>query len=84
MLDRYLATAGYTGQLTDKPTSPGAPANLFEAVPGDYSAHGRFDDVARATSSEMILDRHKLAFLALASIAIGAILHQIAKRNRTI
>jgi hypothetical protein len=80
LIDRYLAAAGYTGQLTDKPTSPDAPANLFEAVPGDYSAHGRFDDVARTASSEMILDRHKLAFLALASIGIVAILHQIAKR----
>ena len=80
LIDRYLATAGYSGQLTDKPTSPDAPANLFETVPGNYSAHGRFDDVALTASSEMIHDRHKLAFLALASIGIGAILHQIAKR----
>jgi short-subunit dehydrogenase len=84
LIDRYLATAGYAGQLTDKPTSPDAPANLFEAVPGDYSAHGRFDDVALTASSEMILDRHKLAFLALASVAIGVILHQIAKRAKRI
>ena len=85
LIDRYLATAGYTGQLTDKPTSRDAPANLFEAVPGDYSAHravrrrraqGEFRDDPRQAQ--------KLAFLALASIAIGVILHQIAKRAKRI
>jgi NAD(P)-dependent dehydrogenase (short-subunit alcohol dehydrogenase family) len=44
--DRYLATHGYTGQLTDRPnTHP--PANLFAPVAGDHGAHGRFDDKAR-------------------------------------
>ncbi len=49
--DRYLATRGYEGQLTDQPnTHP--PANLFAPVPGDRGAHGRFD--ARARSSDAI------------------------------
>lgn len=47
LLDRYLAQAGYSGQLTDHPIAPDAPANLFEPVPGNYSAHGRFDDRSR-------------------------------------
>jgi NAD(P)-dependent dehydrogenase (short-subunit alcohol dehydrogenase family) len=45
--DRYLATNGYTGQLTDEPNRH-PPANLFEPVPGDQAAHGRFDDKARS------------------------------------
>ena len=46
LLDRYLAGAGYSGQLTDEPTPPDAPDNLYKPVPGDRGAHGRFDDRA--------------------------------------
>jgi NAD(P)-dependent dehydrogenase (short-subunit alcohol dehydrogenase family) len=45
--DRYLATHGYDGQLTDGPNTHPA-ANLFSPVPGDRGAHGRFDDQARS------------------------------------
>jgi hypothetical protein len=80
LIDRYLATAGYSGQLSGKPTAPDAPANLFEPVPGDYGAHGRFDDQSRNESWTMFTDRHKAAFLALAVIGGAAVLHQVAKR----
>ncbi|CAN5812704.1 SDR family oxidoreductase [soil metagenome] len=46
--DRYLATHGYSGQMTDEPNSH-APANLFSPVPGDPGAHGRFDATSRAS-----------------------------------
>src|SRR5262249_9795433 len=47
LADRYLATRGWNGQLTQRPnTHP--PANLFEPVAGDHGAHGRFDDRARS------------------------------------
>ena len=48
LLDRYLAGAGYSGQLTDEPAPPDAPDNLYKPVPGDRGAHGRFDERARA------------------------------------
>lgn len=80
LIDRYLAKAGYSGQLTDKPTAPDAPANLFEPVPGDYSAHGRFDAQSRDRSWEMFTDRHKMAFVALAAIGLAALAHKMAKR----
>lgn len=51
LIDRYLATAGYSGQLSDTPTHPDAPANLFEAVPGNYGAHGRFDAQSRSVGA---------------------------------
>jgi short-subunit dehydrogenase len=80
LLDRYLAKAGYTGQLTDEPEPADAPANLFEPVPGPYGAHGRFDARSRTVSWEMFTDRHRTAvFVALALVA-GAVLHQVAKR----
>jgi short-subunit dehydrogenase len=52
LIDRYLAKVGYSGQMTAAPTEPGAPANLFEPVPGDFGAHGRFDSEAKPTSWE--------------------------------
>jgi short-subunit dehydrogenase len=80
LIDRYLATAGYSGQLSGKPTAPDAPANLFEPVPGDYGAHGRFDSQSRNESWAMFTDRHKAAFVALAVIGGAALLHQVARR----
>jgi short-subunit dehydrogenase len=80
LIDRYLAKAGYSGQLTDQPVAPHAPANLFEPVPGNYSAHGRFDDQSREASSEMFTDRHKTAVVAaMAVLAIGLAMHKVAR-----
>ena len=35
LIDRYLASAGYKGQLSDEPLAKDAPAKLFQAVPGE-------------------------------------------------
>ena len=83
LIDGYLAKSGYSGQLSDKPTAIDAPSNLFEPVPGDYSAHGRFDDRSRTGSWEMFTDRHKavsLAIGAVAAIGFAALTHRAAKR----
>lgn len=80
LIDRYLAKAGYTGQLSDEPLGEDAPVNLYEPVPGDYGAHGRFDARSRRRSWEMFTDRHKTAFWLLAGVALAACVHQIAKR----
>jgi short-subunit dehydrogenase len=80
LIDRYLAKAGYEGQLTDEKLAADAPANLFDAVPGDYGAHGRFDAQSRLGSWEMFTDRHRTAFWAAAAIGVIASLHLAAKR----
>ena len=80
LLDRYLAKAGYSGQLTGEPKSADAPSNLFEPVPGDYGAHGRFDNRARPHSWEMFTDRHRYVVVAAAAVGFVALLHQAAKR----
>jgi NAD(P)-dependent dehydrogenase (short-subunit alcohol dehydrogenase family) len=49
--DRYLATRGYDGQLTDEPNGQ-PPANLFAPVAGDHGARGRF--TARARSRDLV------------------------------
>ena len=80
LIDKYLASSGYSGQLAHEATGPDAPANLFEPVPGPYGAHGRFDEQARSGSWEMFTDRHRSAFFAAAAVGFVAVLHQIAKR----
>ncbi|MCE4224963.1 SDR family oxidoreductase [Methylobacterium sp. C25] len=82
LIDRYLAKAGYSGQLTDKRLPRDAPSNLFEPVPGDYGAHGRFDAEARAGSWEMFTDRHRTAFWIAAALGAATGLHLLAKRYR--
>ncbi len=79
LIDRYLAKAGYTGQLTDQRSDPDAPGNLFEPVPGAYGAHGRFDGRARTRSWEVFTSRHRNA--AWAAVLAGLVgLHLLARR----
>ena len=49
--DLVLLRTGWTGQTTGEPKPVDAPDNLFETLPGDPGAHGRFDDRARASSA---------------------------------
>ncbi len=80
LIDRYLAKAGYSGQLTDQPLGENPPANLFEPVPGHYGAHGRFDSRSRSGSWEMFTDRHRTAFWAAAAAGLVLGVHQLAKK----
>ena len=80
LIDRYLATAGYSGQLAEQPTAPNAPANLFDPVRGNYGAHGRFDDQSGDRSSEMFTDRHKAAVVIAVAAVIALTIHRVTKR----
>ncbi len=61
LLDRYLARTNYQAQQTDEPEDPGRLDNLYETVPGDYEAHGRFDSRSRRGSAELWLSKNKYA-----------------------
>jgi short-subunit dehydrogenase len=80
LIDTYLASAGYKGQLTNEKLSANPPANLFHAVPGNYGAHGRFDSKSKLGSWEMFTDRHRMAFWAAAAIGLATTAHLAAKR----
>jgi NAD(P)-dependent dehydrogenase (short-subunit alcohol dehydrogenase family) len=69
LLDRYLATSGYTGQLTKEPLPASAPNNLFQPVPGTCGAHGRFDAKARSRSWEAIVSRNRTVVMAAIGLA---------------
>jgi len=82
LLDRYLASAGYSGQLADEPVSPDAPANLFATVDGDYGAHGRFDKKARSFAWEMALSRYRDAGFVAAAVVSGYVFGRWLNRRR--
>lgn len=47
ILDRIVSRQGYEGQLSGEDIHPDRSDNLFDTVPGDHGAHGRFDHRAR-------------------------------------
>src|SRR5262249_53750834 len=51
--DHYLAETGFDSQMTDEPEDRGRPDNLWAPVPGDFGAHGVFDDRAKDTSLQL-------------------------------
>lgn len=82
LIDRYLACAGYSGQVSDEPVAADAPNNLFEPVAGPYAAHGRFNAEARRSSYEVFTSRHRNAMWAtLGAGALLCALYRIGKRR---
>ncbi|GGC11754.1 short-chain dehydrogenase [Novosphingobium endophyticum] len=61
LVDEYLAATGVEGQSSGVPIEADRQDNLFDPVPGDFAAHGRFDDRAHETSWQMGLNRHRAA-----------------------
>ncbi len=83
LIDRYLAKAGYSGQLSHTPEPADAPNNLFKPVPGAYGAHGRFDSRHPRTGSwEMFTSRHRNAFWATVLVGTVTGVRLLAKRLR--
>lgn len=71
LLDRLLASKGYTSQLTDEPADPNQQDNLFEPVPGDPGTHGRFDRRAESRSLQLWATKHKGSLALAGGLAVG-------------
>jgi NAD(P)-dependent dehydrogenase (short-subunit alcohol dehydrogenase family) len=72
--DHYLGRTGFDSQQTKEPADPSRPDNLFEPVPGDRGAHGRFDDRAKARSLQPFTAMRRRTLLAAAGavgVAVG-------------
>jgi NAD(P)-dependent dehydrogenase (short-subunit alcohol dehydrogenase family) len=69
-VDWYLARHGYEAQQMDEPARADRRDNLWEPVPGDHGAHGRFDHRARPFSLHGWMNRHR--WLAVAGITLVA------------
>lgn len=81
LLDRYLARTGYESQQTDEPEPAARPYNLWQPVPGDFAAHGRFDDRSRRGSPEIWATLHR-RWVALAGAGVAALALAAFARTR--
>jgi short-subunit dehydrogenase len=79
-LDHRLARNGYDSQQTDRPVSPDRAVNLWNPVPGDHGAHGRFDERARSFSPQLWINTHR-GWFAAAITAIAATAWHVAWRD---
>jgi hypothetical protein len=68
--DWYLVRNGYDAQQTIEPVEPDRRDNLWETVPGDWGAHGDFDDRAADFSPQLWASTHR-GWLAVAGAVIG-------------
>jgi NAD(P)-dependent dehydrogenase (short-subunit alcohol dehydrogenase family) len=78
--DALLRRNGWKSQTTGEPKSTSAPDNLFETVPGDPGAHGRFDEPARNSTVWTSL-RLRRWLVGATAAAAGATFAALSQRN---
>jgi NAD(P)-dependent dehydrogenase (short-subunit alcohol dehydrogenase family) len=71
-IDRVLARSGYESQQYDGAPPPDRQDNLWKPVPGDWGAHGDFDDRAQDWSWQLWLEMHRRAATA-AAVGVAAL-----------
>jgi NAD(P)-dependent dehydrogenase (short-subunit alcohol dehydrogenase family) len=82
--DLMLLRMGWKSQNTGEPKPIGAPDNLFEPLPGDPGAHGRFDTQARKSTLWTSLRlRGRLVGAAAAAAMVAGSVEVRAARNRS-
>lgn len=77
LVNRLAAKRGWEGQLDTQAPPPETPRldNLFSPLPGDYGAHGRFDQSARTSSWALWLALHRGKLgVAAAVLALGLLI----------
>ncbi len=72
--DWVLARSAFEGQQSEEPAGKDQPDNLFEPVPGNFGAHGRFDKKAKEKSITGWLGRHQSVPTAAAAVLVGAVI----------
>lgn len=76
LAERYLARTGVDAQQDDLPVEPRA-GNLFEPVPGDPGAHGRYGSRSHGRSLQLELAKRRgLVAAGLLGLAAGAFLRR--------
>jgi hypothetical protein len=76
-----LARTGYESQQTDEPVEVGREDNLFEPVPGDQGAHGRFDEQAKERSLHFAAVKNR-GRLAAAGLGAGFLAWALGRGRR--
>lgn len=72
--DRYLAEVCIDGQQTNQPVDPNRKDNLFEPAPGNWGAHGIFDERAHSVSPQNWLNLNRKPVLAGVGAMAAALL----------
>jgi short-subunit dehydrogenase len=80
LLDRYLGHTGFDSQQANEPDNPTRPDNLWETVPGEFGAHGRFDHSAYDSSLQLVASEHRRA-LALTGLAAAGVAWALRRRR---
>ena len=81
LLDMYLGKEAWGPQLSDQPEDPGRPDNLFEPVPGDQGARGRFG--AKAKPKALIVNPERTrAAIGVTGVLLVAGAGALALRRR--
>ncbi|HEY7327776.1 MAG TPA: SDR family oxidoreductase [Gemmataceae bacterium] len=82
--DWYLSKTGFRSQQSPEPADPDAPHNLYEPLPGDHGAHGRFDRLAHPFSWQLWIDQHRgwVAAAGLLGLMGGLYLSRRGKPRR--
>jgi NAD(P)-dependent dehydrogenase (short-subunit alcohol dehydrogenase family) len=72
--DRYLARTGYDAQQDNGLDDPNRASNLWEPLPGDHGAHGKFDDRATGRSLQLWAATHRATVAALVGAGAAGLL----------
>jgi hypothetical protein len=80
LLDRYLASKGFEGQMADEPNDQHGRDILFAPLPGDPGAHGPYRDRERGADLQMRL-RPNAAAIAAAMGLINVAAYGLARRS---
>jgi hypothetical protein len=67
--DHYLGWKGFESQQRSEAADPYRPDNLYESVPGNFAAHGDFDQQAASSSSQLWMNTHRSLLMG---IGLGA------------
>src|SRR5690606_10260128 len=84
LLDRVLASEGYSGQLTSEAKPADACENLYAPCDTNPGAHGRFDACAHEYSVQWWLTSHRTAVMSAAAgcallLTLAALKHRRAR-----
>jgi len=72
--DLVLLRTGWSGEHTGEPKPTDSPDNLFDVIPGDPGAHGRFDGSSRESTGWTWLRLHRGALGAGVALATMGLL----------